>query len=80
MISAFTNTLKIPELRQRIFFTLALIVVVRIGAAITLPGVNATSLQNWVKDVADDSEKAQVMSKVFLDVVAKFDRSVPLSN
>lgn len=47
MISAFANTLKVPELRQRIFFTLLLIVVVRIGAAITAPGVNARVLQEW---------------------------------
>ncbi len=47
MISAFSNTLKIPELRNRVLFTLALLVVVRIGAAITCPGVNATVIQNW---------------------------------
>jgi preprotein translocase subunit SecY len=47
MISAFTNTFKIPELRNRVLFTLVLLVVVRIGAAITCPGVNASVLQNW---------------------------------
>ncbi len=47
MISAFTNTFKIPELRNRVLFTLVLIVVVRMGAAITCPGVNASVLQHW---------------------------------
>src|SRR3984957_5610330 len=47
MISAFTNTFKIPELRNRVLFTLALLVVVRIGAAITCPGVNAILLRHW---------------------------------
>jgi len=47
MISAFANTFKIPELRSRIFFTLILLVVVRIGAAITCPGVNAAVIQTW---------------------------------
>jgi len=47
MISAFTNTFKIPELRNRVLFTLVLLVVVRIGAAITCPGVNAHVLQTW---------------------------------
>ena len=47
MISAFTNTFKIPELRNRVLFTLAMLVVVRIGAAITTPGVNASVLQAW---------------------------------
>jgi len=47
MISAFTNTFKIPELRNRVLFTLAVLVVVRIGAAITCPGVNAAVIQAW---------------------------------
>jgi preprotein translocase subunit SecY len=47
MISAFANTFKIPELRNRVLFTLILLVVVRIGAAITTPGVNASVLQHW---------------------------------
>src|SRR5438105_6496152 len=47
MISAFLNTVKIPELRRRILFTLAIIVIVRLGAAITTPGVNQAVLQDW---------------------------------
>src|SRR4051794_26412165 len=47
MISAFTNTFRIPELRNRVLFTLAMLVVVRIGAAITCPGVNAAVIQHW---------------------------------
>jgi preprotein translocase subunit SecY len=53
MISAFSNTLKIPELRQRIFFTLIIIVIVRVGAAIPLPGVNSTVLQAAIDAAAD---------------------------
>src|SRR6201987_5777327 len=49
MISAFLNTVKIPELRRRILFTLAGIVVVRLGAAITTPGVNQGVLQEWFR-------------------------------
>src|SRR5438132_1841991 len=47
MVSAFLNTVKIPELRRRILFTLAVIVIVRLGAAITTPGVNQAVLQEW---------------------------------
>src|SRR5438132_14344830 len=47
MVSAFLNTVKIPELRRRILFTLAVIVIVRLGAAITTPGVNQGVLQAW---------------------------------
>jgi preprotein translocase subunit SecY len=49
MVSAFLNTVKIPELRRRILFTLAVIVIVRLGAAITTPGVNQAVLQEWFK-------------------------------
>lgn len=47
MISAFTNIFKIPELRQRVLFTLAMIVIIRAGSAITTPGVNAEILREW---------------------------------
>src|SRR3989440_1965216 len=49
MISAFLNTVKIPELRRRILFTLAVIVIVRLGAAITTTGVNQGVLQEWFR-------------------------------
>ena len=39
MISAFANTMKVPELRSRILFTLAMIVIVRLGVHLPLPGV-----------------------------------------
>ncbi len=48
MISAFANTWKIPELRDRILFTLALIVIIRLGVHLTLPGVDATVIKAWL--------------------------------
>src|SRR6201982_1037059 len=56
MISAFLNSVKIPELRRRILFTLAVIVIVRLGAAITTPGVNQAVLQEWFRSTL--TEKA----------------------
>jgi len=53
MISAFANIFKIPELRQRVLFTLGMIVIMRVGAAITTPGVNALVLREWFLNVAD---------------------------
>src|SRR5271156_6368728 len=47
MISAFTNTFKVPELRNRVIFTLLMLVIVRVGCAITCPGVNVAVLQYW---------------------------------
>src|SRR5258707_5258193 len=60
MISAFTNTFKIPELRTRIIFTLILLVVVRIGAAITCPGVNASVIQEWFASQVNNETSGNV--------------------
>ena len=54
MISAFVNTWKIPVPRDRILFTLAIIVIVRLGVHITLPGVDSSVIQEWM-----DSERSK---------------------
>ena len=54
MISAFANTWRVPELRDRILFTLAMIVIVRLGVALTLPGVDSTVIDEWLKLRIDD--------------------------
>ncbi|MBM2839485.1 MAG: secY [Bacteroidetes bacterium] len=41
---SFRNIFKIQELRTRILFTAALLIVVRVGAHITLPGIDAIAL------------------------------------
>src|SRR6056297_1692335 len=48
MLSAFTNSLKIPELRKRILFTLGLIFICRIIANIPTPGVDSTALREFI--------------------------------
>lgn len=48
------NIFKIEELRDRILFTLGILVVVRIGAHITLPGVNVEVLQAAMKSDANN--------------------------
>jgi len=50
MFSAFTNSLKIPELRSRIFYTLALLFVARVAAHIPLPGIDPHPLQSFFAD------------------------------
>ena len=52
MLSAFTNCLKIPELRQKIFFTLALLFIARVGANIPLPGMNPAPIQEYLSNEA----------------------------
>jgi len=56
VIQAFRNALKIPELRQRLFFTALLLFVYRIGAHITLPGIDDAALANWFNQQLEASE------------------------
>jgi len=60
MIAAFANIFKIPELRARVLFTLAMIVVVRAGSAIAAPGVNAEVLRQWFIDRAGEASTGGV--------------------
>lgn len=51
----FRNIFKIHELRQRILYTLALLIIVRIGAHITVPGVDSTLLSQSMNQQSSDS-------------------------
>lgn len=56
MITAFANIWKVPELRDRILFTLVMIVIVRLGVAITLPGVDASVISAWLEWRVENDE------------------------
>ena len=49
MFSAFANSMKIPELRSRILYTLSLLFIARVGAHIPLPGLDPTPLLDFFK-------------------------------
>jgi preprotein translocase subunit SecY len=51
MLSAFANSLKIPELRQRILFTLGLIFLCRLVSVVPAPGIDPLALQNVIADI-----------------------------
>ena len=48
MANSFQNIGKIPELRKRILFTLAMLAVYRVGIFITVPGVNRVEMENII--------------------------------
>lgn len=50
IIKAFQNAFKIPELKSRIIFTLALLTVYRIGAHIPTPGINGEELSKFLAE------------------------------
>ena len=49
MTASFANIGKVPELRQRILFTLALLSVYRLGIFVTVPGVDRVLMQQFME-------------------------------
>jgi preprotein translocase subunit SecY len=47
-VSSIANIAKIPELRRRILFTLAMLAVYRVGVFVTIPGVNRVEMSHVV--------------------------------
>jgi preprotein translocase subunit SecY len=50
MLSAFRNALKIPDLRGKILFTVAIIAVYRLGSHLPVPGVDFDAVQNFLEN------------------------------
>ena len=46
MLSALKNAFKVKDIRNKIMFTLGVLIVFRLGAYITVPGINAKALQS----------------------------------
>ena len=47
MFKTIINAFKIKEIRSRLLFTLACLVVVRIGSNITVPAIDSAMLKDW---------------------------------
>jgi preprotein translocase subunit SecY len=52
VLTAISNAFRIPELRRKIMFTLAMIALYRLGAYIPVPGVNLDTVKQLITDNA----------------------------
>lgn len=53
MLTTLKNAFKIKELRDKILFTFAMLVVIRIGSQLPVPGVNSEYFKNWFAAQSD---------------------------
>lgn len=53
--SSLKNILKVPDLRQRLLFTFLILVVVRFGAQIPIPGVSRDVFASWFSSQANSA-------------------------
>ncbi|MBI3316827.1 MAG: preprotein translocase subunit SecY [Candidatus Omnitrophica bacterium] len=52
MIQAFGNIFKVPELRNKVLFTLFIIVIYRIGSYVPTPGIDGTALARFFQSIS----------------------------
>lgn len=53
MLTTLKNAFKIKEIRDKILFTFAMLVVIRIGSQLPVPGVNGEYFRNWFAAQSD---------------------------
>ncbi|MBO7356537.1 MAG: preprotein translocase subunit SecY, partial [Lachnospiraceae bacterium] len=47
MLTTLKNAMKVKEIRQRVIFTFIMLIVIRIGSQLPVPGVDRTYFANW---------------------------------
>ncbi len=55
MLSAFVNAFRTPDLRRKLLFVLAIIVIFRLGSQIPAPGVHVANVQHCLGDDANNT-------------------------
>jgi preprotein translocase subunit SecY len=53
MFQTVRNAFKIPDIRKRIIFTLLMLVVIRFGSVLPIPGIDRESIQAWFAQGGD---------------------------
>lgn len=55
MLTTLKNAFKVKEIRRKIFFTLAMLVVIRIGSQLPVPGVDRSYFAQWFASQTGDA-------------------------
>ncbi len=55
MLTAFTRAFKTPDLRRKLLFTLAIVILFRLGSHVPVPGVSYTAVQACIKGAPTNS-------------------------
>ncbi len=55
MLKTLQNAFKIKEIRQKLFFTFLMLIIIRFGSVLPVPGVNRTFLAQWLANQTGDA-------------------------
>ncbi len=53
MFKTVRNAFKIPDIRRRLLFTLLMLIVIRIGSELPIPGINREVFSQWFEGKGD---------------------------
>ncbi|MEP6981626.1 MAG: preprotein translocase subunit SecY, partial [Nakamurella sp.] len=65
MLTAFVSALKTPDLRKKILFTLGIIAIYRLGAAIPSPGVSYAVVDQCIKESSGGTADVYTLLNLF---------------
>ena len=57
MLTTLKNAFKIREIRKKLLFTLGMLVVIRLGSQLPVPGVDRHYFSNWFAQQTGDAFK-----------------------
>ena len=55
MFKTFINAFKVKEIRQKLLYTFFMLIVIRLGSLITVPGISKEAIQEYLQDSLQDS-------------------------
>jgi preprotein translocase subunit SecY len=64
MLKTFLNVFRVPELRNKVLFTLFMLMIYRIGFSVPLPGVDQTAFQEAAANQSTDSAAGRLATYV----------------
>ncbi len=65
MLAAFVSALRTPDLRKKILFTIAMVVIYRLGATVPSPGVSYQAIQNCLNVSGDQNSSVTTVLNLF---------------
>ncbi len=55
MFTTIKNAFKIKDIRMKLLFTFAMLLVIRLGSAIPVPGMNVSVFQDWFRELSENN-------------------------
>ena len=58
MFKTFVNAFKVKDIRKKLFFTFLMLIVIRVGSQLPVPGIDLATFRQWLDQIKDKSGDA----------------------